>query len=421
MEVGPDLLHPHPLNRKFERVGEEWDEFVRSIADAGGVMVDVIVRELPGGEKQILSGHRRCAAASELGLETVPVRIVEMTDAQAVVFLAVENLQRANLSPVDEAEFCCAFERELGMDAEAVARALSRSEEWVRTRQLVLDLGDEVRERVCLPAGDPRHVTLGAVAVLGSVPAELRADAVDMVLHPELHEQALNARQAKDILRACLVEPWRRAKEWEARKDDVEKEAREALAEAGHTRESMLLFVTMSAAEKVVRSRCRGFDVAVPDEVITAGAPEDLTWGKLAHRHGLPVMILPAEKGDSDYTLEVDTHLLWEGEKARAEHDDEPWIVAPGKRHVEKSQDVDQEDGDGEEGELVIEQTVRAYLQIETTKVRKLGMYATAREVNAEAAGPVPDWAPRWADTLFADGRAAEVSDICEWVLELGG
>jgi ParB/RepB/Spo0J family partition protein len=390
-------------------------EFVASIDEAGGVLVDLIVRA-HGKTYEILSGHRRHAAAVQLGLETVPCRLVEMTDEQALIFLAMENLQRANLSPVDEAEFCIAFERELGMDGPAVARALSRSEEWVRTRQLVLELGDEVRERVCLPAGDPLHVTLGAVAVIGGVPDELRPQAVEMVLHPEIHEQALNARQAKDILRACLVEPWRRAKEWEARQDAVTKEARAALTEAGHTRETMLLFVTMSAAEKVVRSRCRPFDAAVPADVLTADAPADLTWGALAHRHGLPVMILP-DPG-LDYALVVDTHTIWEGEKARAEHRDAPWIAPAGKSQPTPTNDDDDEDDREAPAETVIEQTVESYAQVRLSEVRRLGRLAMVYE-NAKEDIEVPDWVPRWAEIAFREGRAADVSDVCEWVLGL--
>lgn len=97
-----DALIPFENHPFKERTGEEQAELVESIRTTG-MLVPVIVRPLLLGKYEIISGHRRVAACKELGIDTIPAIVKELTKEEAVITMVDANLQRENLLPSEKA------------------------------------------------------------------------------------------------------------------------------------------------------------------------------------------------------------------------------------------------------------------------------------------------------------------------------
>lgn len=105
-----------------------------------GVIQPITVRLLSSGYYQIIAGERRWRAARMAGLETIPARIVEADDREAMVLALVENLQRENLNPVDEANGIKALIKEFGFTQEAAAARIGKSRSAVTNALRLLSL-----------------------------------------------------------------------------------------------------------------------------------------------------------------------------------------------------------------------------------------------------------------------------------------
>src|SRR5258708_3860465 len=92
---------PFQPRKRFSR--EQLDELVSSIRKQG-IIQPLIVRIVGGGRYELIAGERRWRAATEIGLETVPVIVRSASDREALELALVENLQRADLGPLEEAE-----------------------------------------------------------------------------------------------------------------------------------------------------------------------------------------------------------------------------------------------------------------------------------------------------------------------------
>jgi ParB/RepB/Spo0J family partition protein len=423
-----------PLNRTFETVGAAWEDFVGSVR-THGVQVPLAARVVKKEDGtfefgEILAGHRRHAAAVACGMKHVPVMWLELDDAAALAFLVNENLQRLNLSPVDEARLVRAMREELEITDEEIGRRISRSVGWVRTRQLLLDLGDEVLTAVRSSADDDRHLTVGAVEEILRVPEQWREEAVQLVLHPSFQGAPLLPGQARQVLHEVIVRPrmaesvWAGASaavaaEWKKRikkqvpKDLAENVAVVAVAYAERERYAL----GMVAAEDVI-----GLAECGPE------APRGLTWGWLAARHGLAVQVVPQEDGLESVAV-VSVGLLRLAEETLAEHGGVAWL---GKQVVKKSaadeaakgrigQAVAEMDGEGGEvpedaPERVIDQGMEHYGMIDLGAVKRVAMWAISTEADPMNA---PEWVPKWACELGVEGMWNQVDGVVNWIASL--
>lgn len=111
LNVSPALLHTFANHPFHVRKDMEMNEFVDSIRESG-VIVPLIVRTRPEGGYEIISGHRRCEACRELGIEKVPVRVQELTDDEATILMVNSNIQREHVLPSEKA-----FAYKMRMDA----------------------------------------------------------------------------------------------------------------------------------------------------------------------------------------------------------------------------------------------------------------------------------------------------------------
>ena len=431
--VSVDFLAGSPLNRRFATSGPEWEDFLDSVHEMGGVVVPLTVRmvedEEGGKFGEILAGHRRHAAAVECGVAKVPVLWVTMDDAAALAFLVNENLQRLNLSPVDEARLVRAMREEMQITDEEIGRKISRSIGWVRTRQMMLDLGDEVLEAVRSSDLD-RHLTLASVEEILRVPEEWREDAVQLVLHPSFQIQPLLPSQAREVLQDCLVRPKAAAAAWAGAQKKVAEEWRKRLKKEMPKDVAENLQCIPVAYEDRARE-LRGMAVAeekIPLGMCTASAPSGLTWAWLAAVHGLAVRIVPEECGEKSEAV-VNVGLLRLAEETALEHGGNPWLLVK-KGGVEKdarderiSKAVAEMDGEGgddveddEEVAVKIEQKMEWHGTIDLGAVRRVAMWAIDEKADPMNA---PDYVPNWAKAMALEGMWNQIDEVVNWVMGL--
>ena len=137
---------------------EKIDELTDSIREHG-VLSPLMVRSVDGGFFQIIAGERRWRAARAAGLLEVPARIVVADDKRALELAMVENLQREDLSPIEEARGYRALMEEFKMTQEEVAQRVSKSRPSVANSLRLLSLPAELKELVLrgeLSAGSAR-------------------------------------------------------------------------------------------------------------------------------------------------------------------------------------------------------------------------------------------------------------------------
>ena len=182
-------LHPfegHPFKVLDDELMEQTVESIRQI----GVVSPLIVRPDPEGGFEILSGHRRLHAAQLAGLETVPVIVKDVTDEQAMELALVENLQREDLDPVEEAAGIRELMTRCDLTQEQAARKLGKSRSALANSLRLLSLPETVLE--LLKSG---FITIGhAKVVLGLPTPELQEEAAQMIA-----DNQLNVRQAEAL------------------------------------------------------------------------------------------------------------------------------------------------------------------------------------------------------------------------------
>ena len=111
-----------------------------------GIIVPLIVRPMPDGSYQLIAGERRYRASRMLGLTEVPVIIREMSDEQAMVFSLIENLQREDLNPIEEAEGFQLLIDSFGLTQEQAAVKVGRSRPAVANSLRLLGLPEKTKD-----------------------------------------------------------------------------------------------------------------------------------------------------------------------------------------------------------------------------------------------------------------------------------
>ena len=143
-----------------------------------GIIQPITVRKLPSGYYQIIAGERRWRAARMAGLKEVPVNIIEADDKLAAELALVENLQRADLNPVEEAKGYQRLIKEFGLTQEEAAQAVGKSRPTVTNAMRLLTLPNEVvdlLEAGLISAGHAR-------ALLAIAQDDLKIEAAKMIV-----------------------------------------------------------------------------------------------------------------------------------------------------------------------------------------------------------------------------------------------
>ncbi|MEY2492444.1 MAG: ParB family transcriptional regulator, chromosome partitioning protein [Verrucomicrobiota bacterium] len=138
-----DSITPSPLQPRKEFPAESLQELVESIRQHG-IIQPLIVRAIDG-RYELIAGERRWRAAQEIGLSQVPVIVRSASDRDVLEISLIENLQRADLSPIEEAQGYARLAGEFGMRQEDIAEKVGRSRAAVANAMRLLDLHIQVQ------------------------------------------------------------------------------------------------------------------------------------------------------------------------------------------------------------------------------------------------------------------------------------
>ena len=156
------------------------EEALRELADSiavHGVLQPLLVRPLADGGYQLVAGERRWRASRMAGLTEVPVIIREMTDSEMMQISMIENLQRENLTPVEEALGYRVLSEEYGLTQEEISKSVGKSRPVIANAMRLLKLPQSVLDMVS--AGD---ISAGhARALLGFEDEELLLKTAEMI------------------------------------------------------------------------------------------------------------------------------------------------------------------------------------------------------------------------------------------------
>ncbi len=134
---------PSPLQPRKTFAADELAELVDSVRERG-VIQPLIVRKV-AGKFELIAGERRWRAAGEAGLETVPVIVRDAGDREVLELALIENLQRADLSPIEEAEAYARLMKEFSQTQEQVARQVGKGRVTIANAVRLLGLPAQVR------------------------------------------------------------------------------------------------------------------------------------------------------------------------------------------------------------------------------------------------------------------------------------
>ena len=140
-------VEPNPLQPRKNFDPDELQALADSIA-MHGVIQPLTVRQLPSGFYQIIAGERRWRAARMAGLSEIPVVVIEADDKKAMELALIENLQRADLNPIEEAQGYQQLMTDYGMTQELAAERVGKSRPAVANALRLLSLCPAVLELV---------------------------------------------------------------------------------------------------------------------------------------------------------------------------------------------------------------------------------------------------------------------------------
>jgi len=156
-----------------------------------GVVQPIVVRETPAGDYELIAGERRWRAAQMAGLDVIPSVVRRVADEIALVVGLIENIQRENLNPIEEANGLRRLLDEFGLTHQQVADSIGRSRAAVSNLLRLLNLDPAVRvhlENGRLEAGHARAIL--------SLPREPQLTVADTVI-----QQRLSVRQTEQLVR----------------------------------------------------------------------------------------------------------------------------------------------------------------------------------------------------------------------------
>jgi ParB family transcriptional regulator, chromosome partitioning protein len=194
-----ETLKPNPRNPRRAFTEAELDELAASIKERG-IIQPIVVREA-GDDYEIIAGERRWRAAQRAGLHDVPIAIVDATDAQSLEYAIIENVQRADLNPIEEASGYVALMEQCNHTQDEVAQIVGKSRPYVANTVRLLKLSEPVKDLVRdgqISAGHAR-LLLGQPNAL-QIAHEIVDRGISVrQLEQEMREDGL--RQARDMVR----------------------------------------------------------------------------------------------------------------------------------------------------------------------------------------------------------------------------
>ena len=190
-EVAIDLVIPNPDQPRTNFNKQELEELASSI-EREGLLQPLLVRDLKNGKYQIIAGERRWQACMMLNMKTVPIHIKEADDNKALELALIENIQRTDLNPIEEAYgYRRLMERERMTQAD-VAQAVSKGRSTIANALRLLELPEEAQQLLF-----EEKITAGHARAILSIPTKEGRQK----LTKKLIEKNMSVREAEQLAR----------------------------------------------------------------------------------------------------------------------------------------------------------------------------------------------------------------------------
>jgi ParB family chromosome partitioning protein len=195
-QIPIDLLQRGKYQPRTHMNPEALEELAASIK-AQGVVQPIVARPLSGGQYEIIAGERRWRAAQLAGLETVPAVVRKIPDEAAIAISLIENIQREDLNPIEEANAFTRLIDEFHMTHQQVAEAVGRSRAAVTNMLRLLTLNGEVRDLL-----DNGHMDMGHARALLALEGKQQSQTARQVV-----DKRLSVRETENLVRRLLAKP----------------------------------------------------------------------------------------------------------------------------------------------------------------------------------------------------------------------
>lgn len=194
VEIAIADIVPNPYQPRKNFDQEKLEELANSIQQYG-VIQPIVVRRIAKGF-ELVAGERRWRASQKIGLKIIPVVIRDYSDSEMMEIALIENLQRENLNPIEEAVSYRRLMEEFGLTQEEVAKKLGRSRSLIANTIRLLQLPEQIQSFVSRGTLSMGH----AKALLALPTPELQYDAANRVI-----EEDLNVRDIEEIVRKATM------------------------------------------------------------------------------------------------------------------------------------------------------------------------------------------------------------------------
>jgi ParB family chromosome partitioning protein len=191
-EIPVQAISPNPRQPRTKINAEELNELAASIRENGIIQPLIITRAAQHGEYILIAGERRLLAARQAGLETVPVVIREATEQQRLELALIENVQRADLTPLEAADAYRQLADDFNLTHDQIAIRVGKSRVSVTNTLRLLKLPESIQAGLA-----EEHITEGHARALLSLPShQAQTAAYQTILKKEL-----NVRQTEELVR----------------------------------------------------------------------------------------------------------------------------------------------------------------------------------------------------------------------------
>ena len=196
LEVDIDLLQPNRFQPRTHMDDGRIEELSRSIR-SNGVIQPIVVRKADTGY-EIVAGERRWRASQRAGLLKVPIVVRDIPDDKLLAAALIENIQRENLNPIEEAHAYRRLADEFGMTQEQIAESVGKDRSSVANYVRLLRLPTEIRDHVGAGTLSMGH----ARALLG-----LPDDAAQLRIGRDVVAKALSVRETETLVKRTVAPP----------------------------------------------------------------------------------------------------------------------------------------------------------------------------------------------------------------------
>lgn len=193
-DIPVDLIKRGKYQPRRDMDQEALQDLANSIK-VQGVMQPIVVRSVGDGRYEIIAGERRWRATQLAGLDAIPAIVREVPDEAAIAMSLIENIQRENLNPIEEALALQRLQQEFELTQQQVADAVGKSRSTVTNLLRLTALGEDVR--MLLEHGD---LEMGHARAILGLPVDDQASAARVVV-----SKALSVRQTEALVRNLLA------------------------------------------------------------------------------------------------------------------------------------------------------------------------------------------------------------------------